>query len=175
MEDLNEEVRSLVKSEDGIRGALIHNRVYDPLLFSEGVVQFTAKQYVFLRAYRLGVPIEEACLKADMTVDQADRFLSKPMTLAWLRDRAIKDHIKNEWSEPGKWWEEGNKVWEGQVQPTRAQLKVWEEFGSRVCPVSRETVHSQPKIEINIDPNAVQKAMERQKAIDATIVKETAA
>lgn len=171
VDSLRDDVRALLKNEDGVRGALISNRVYDPLLFSPGFIKFTSRQYLFLRHYRLGVPIEDAALKADMTVEQAERFLSKPDTIRWLEDRAIKDHIKLEWSEPSKWWAEGEKVWSGQKEVSRQQMDVWKEFGSRISPVSRET--NTPKIEIHIDPESVKRAFERQSAIEAQLVKES--
>lgn len=106
-----------------------------------------------------------------MTPEQADRFLDKPMTVAWLQDRAIKDHIKNEWAEPGKWYKEGDDIMEGRKMWSKAQLEVWKAFGERVAPPKRTSDGStQPKIQINIDPSAVQEAFRRQQAIEAEIM-----
>lgn len=171
----NQDVKQLVKSEDGVRGLVIGNRVYDPLLFSRRVVRFSAKQYRFLQAYRLGTPLHEAAEKANLTIEQVDRFLKRESTRAWLRDRAEKDHIKSEWEEPGKWWALGNEVLEGKKQFSKAQIVVFQEFGNRVCPKAGVGSDSAPKIQINIDPSAVQEAFRRQQSIEAEIVKEQAA
>lgn len=167
--NLTDQCKELGKT-DATHCLVVGNRVYDPLLFAPTVVQFTRKQYLFLNAYRLGVPIEEACLKAELTVDQADRFLKKSETVKWLEDRALKDHIKNEWQEPGKWWAYGNDVLEGTKQLTKAQIVVFQEFGHRICPKKNpDATGSITKIEINIDPNSVKDALIRQQAIDGEI------
>lgn len=168
--------RELIESEDGVRGLVVGNTVYDPLLFAPKQVKFTAQQYVFLRNYRLGVPLEDAAEKAGLTKDQAEQFLARPKTVEWLEDRAIKDHIKNEWAEPGKWWKEGDDALQGRKEFTKIKLEIWKAFGERIAPVKRERdVQQVPKIEINIDPTAVQEAFRRQNAIEAEIVKEQSA
>src|ERR1700739_1654620 len=73
---------------DGNPVRIIGNRVYDASQLVPGVVYFTRAQYLFLNTYRLGVPIEEAAAKAGMTVEEADKFLERPKTVAWLQDRA---------------------------------------------------------------------------------------
>lgn len=171
--DHTSEIQALLKSEDGVRGALIGKDVYDPILFAQDprLVRFTAKQYLFLRAYRLGVPLKEAAEKADLTPEQADRFLDKPDTKAWLEDRALKDYIKNEWEEPGKWFKYGDEVLEGSRQASKNQIEVWKAFGERVAP-KKSAEHREPtKIQINIDPTAVQEAFRRQTAIEAEVIR----
>lgn len=173
MDPIIQEAKDLVKADDGFSGLVVGRKVYSPHTFDSRIPDFTAQQYVFLRHYRLGVPLEEAATQAGLTPEAADAFLSRPKVVAWLQDRAIKDYIKNEWAEPGKWWKEGDDVLKGHKEFTKIKLEIWKEFGQRVAPLKRE-VHqpSAPKIEINIDPSAVQDAFRRQNAIEADIVKE---
>lgn len=174
MDENTSQARELVKSDDGVQGLVVGNTVYDPLLFAPKQIKFTAQQYVFLRHYRLGVSIEEAAGKSGLTPDDAVLFLNRPKTREWLEDRALKDHIKNEWEEPGKWYKEGEDVLQGRKEYNKIKLEIWKAFGERVAPVKRQEreTQEQPKIVINIDPTAVQEAFRRQSAIEAEIVKE---
>lgn len=152
---------------------LVGSRVYEPLTFRPEVIKFTRKQYLFLHHFKLGVELEEAAAKADMTLEQVERFLAKEDTQAWLSDRALQDHIRNEWQEPSKWWAMGNEVLEGRRHLSKDQQVVFAMFGDRVCPKAKESSDSGAKnIVINIDPGAVQEAFRRQNAIDADIVQD---
>jgi hypothetical protein len=164
-----QQARELVKTEDATRAIVVGNRVYDPLVFAPTVVQFSTKQYIFLRHYRLGVPLEVAAEKADMTPESAERFLEKESTRKWLEDRAAKDYIKNEWNESAKWWQMGDDVLEGKRELTKGQQVVFKEFGDRVVPKKSEGSPGTTKIEINIDPKAVRDAFVRQEAIEGEI------
>lgn len=148
---------------------VVGNLVFDPLVFAPEFVKFSRKQYLFLNAYKLGVPLDEAAAKADLTPEQAHRFLDKPQTIAWLKDRALQQHIKTQWEEPGKWWMLGNDVLEGKRDLTKAQQIVFQEFGQRIVPKKGETGHSVTRIEINIDPKAVSDALIRQEAIEGEL------
>lgn len=148
---------------------IVGNAVYDALTFAPEIVKFSRRQYVFLNAYKLGVSIGEAAAKAEMSVEQADYFLRKPQTIAWLRDRSLMHHIKTEWEEPGKWWALGNDVLEGKRDLTKAQQVVFQEFGQRAVPKKSETSGGVTKIEININPEAVRNALIRQEAIDGEL------
>lgn len=173
---VREEARQLVKQEDGARGIVVGTDVYEALNFVDDiasrVIRFTARQYLFLKHYKLGISLEAAAEKAGLTPDAATHFLDKPDTRAWLQDRAMQDHIKNEWAEPSKWWSEGHDVWEGKKAINKNQMEVWREFGKRVCPMS-EHGPAQTKIEINIDPEAIERSKVRRKAIEAQIVLES--
>lgn len=149
---------------------VISGQVYDPLLFAPEIVHFSARQYVFLHKFRLGVPLEDAAIAAGMTAESAERFLDKDQTKAWLRDRAMKDHIKNEWAEPAKWWHKGDEWLNAplEAKPTKNDVEIWKQFGMRVCPVATEG--SGTRIEINIDPEAIARSKERRKSVEAQIV-----
>lgn len=169
MNEYTPEARALIASEDGKKGLVVGNRVFSPHQFDASIPDFHSRHYVFLNAYRYGVPLEEAALKADMSAEQADRFLDRKDVKAWLTDRAKKDYIKNEWGEPGKWYEIGDAVLEGKRELTKAQQVVFQEFGQRVAPKRGETSSGITKIEINIDPKAVKDALVRQEAIDGEL------
>lgn len=164
----NKELLALGRT-DATTPLVVGNSIYDPLTFAPDIVRFSRKQYHFLNAYKLGVPLSEAAVRADMTVEQAERFLSKSQTIAWLKDRSLMHHIKTEWEEPGKWWAYGNDVLEGRKEMSKAQTVVFQEFGQRTCPKKNPEGHGITKIEINIDPKAVSDALIRQEAIDGEI------
>lgn len=157
--------------QDGTKVLVVGNRVYDASQLVPSVVHFTRSQYLFLNAYRLGVPIEEACLKANMTADDADRFLKRTKTRVWLEDRATKDHIRNEWAEGGKWWKMGDECLEGKKHLSKDQQVVFMAFGERVCPKPRQTEDGQAKTTINFNftVDDVKDAMRRQAAIEAEL------
>ncbi len=157
---------------DATRALVVGNSVYDPLLFSRQLVRFSRRQYLFLNAYRLGVPLAEASAKAEMTVDQAERFLKRPMTRAWMEDRARKDYIRNEWHESHKWWEMGEKVLNGERRLSKDQQVVYLEFGKRVCPESKSAPDAKgPTVNFTFSAEAVQEAFRRQAAIETEIEK----
>lgn len=163
----SKELTSLGRS-DGQAPIVVGNDVYDPLTFAPEIIRFTRKQYIFLNAYKLGVPMAEACARSDMTFQQADRFLSRPQTQDWLKDRALMNHIKTEWEEPAKWWEMGNEVLDGKREFNKAQIVVFQEFGHRIVP-KRSDSGGMTKIEINISPDAVRQATVRQEAIEGEL------
>lgn len=169
--------KALQKSEDGIRGITVGNDVYEALNFADAsaqkILRFTTRQYRFLNAYRLGVSFQEACSKAGLSPEQAERFLQKADTVAWLQDRALKDHIKREWEEPGKWYEVGEEMRNMDEVP-KHKLEIWKEFGDRAVPKQSRNADSgnSTKIEIIIDPGAHERSKERRAAIEAQIVKD---
>lgn len=153
---------------DGTKVLIVGNRVYDASQLIPSVVHFTRNQYLFLNHYRLGVPIEEAASKANMTPEEADRFLQRPKTVAWLQDRAQKDHIRNEWAEGGKWWEMGNECLEGKKHLSKDQQVVFMAFGERVCPKPRVSDEPQNKtvINFNFTANDVKEAFRREASFE---------
>src|SRR2546421_2718763 len=96
-ENLSKPAIEALGKTDATQCLVVGNTVFDPLTFAPEVVRFSRKQYVFLNAYRLGVPVEEAAAKAKMTLGMIERFLEQPQTIAWLKDRALKEHVKQEW------------------------------------------------------------------------------
>lgn len=174
MNEFTAEARDLIKAEDGRKGLVVGNHIFSPHQFNEDIPDFTSRQYIFLNAFRFGVPLEEAAQKADMPPESAERFLDKPKVKAWLADRATKDYIKKEWAEPGKWWQYGDKVLTGEKTLNKGQMVVFQAFGDRVCPKLKDPNDATPKtvIQFNFSAEAVQKAFDRQQSIDAEIVKE---
>ncbi len=166
-------VLQAAKTDDG-RILVVGNRVYDASQLIPDVVHFTRKQYLFLTSYRLGIPFEHAAAKAGMDPEEAERFLDRPKTVAWLKDRAMKSHIRQEWHESDKWWEVGNECLEGKRHLSKDQQVVYLEFGKRVCPEdkSRGEGSKGTTINFNFGPEAVQEAFRRQAAIETEISSE---
>lgn len=150
---------------------VLGNRVYDASQLVPSLVHFTRPQYLFLQNYRLGVTVSEAAGKSGMTTDEAERFLEKPKTVAWLQDRATKDHIRNEWAEGGKWWEMGDQCLEGKKHLSKDQQVVFMAFGERVCPKPRVDSEQQAKTVINFNFSAqdVKDAFRREQAIESEL------
>lgn len=113
----------------------------------------------------------EAASKSNMTVDEAESFLARPKTVAWLQDRAVKDHIRNEWAEGSKWWQIGNECLEGTRHLSKDQQIVFQAFGDRVCPKTKEVGEERGKtvINFNFSPESVKEAFKRQSAIDGEL------
>ncbi len=173
MNDHSELAKELIREGDGAdhRALVIRNRVFTPHEFDPNLPDFSSKQYVFLNAYRYGTPIEEASAKADLTVDQAERFLDKPKVRAWLADRALKDHIKHEWEEPGRWYAEGERIMKMERCP-KHKVEVWKAFGDRVAPAKRLSEgNTTNNVVINIDAGSIQEAKRRKEAIEVEISK----
>lgn len=172
MQPDRELLQSLGKT-DATRALVVGNSVYDPLLFNRQLVRFSRRQYLFLNTYRLGMSLTEAAAKSGMSLVQAERFLKRPRTRAWLEDRARKDYIRSEWHESNKWWELGHEVLEGKKHLSKDQQVVYLEFGKRVCPEVRSSpeINKGPTINFNFGPEAVQEAFRRQNAIDTEIAK----
>jgi hypothetical protein len=177
--ELREEAKALMKKDDGAPGIVVGNQVLEELTFCDDeakkVIKFTTRQYRFLNAYKLHIPLAEAAHKAGMTPEQAERFLSTPNAIAWLQDMALKNHIKHEWEEPGKWYAVGEEYRNTNFVP-KHKIDVWKEFGDRVCPkVSRNAEQNgNTSITININPEALEKSKVRRATIEAEIVKEQA-
>lgn len=153
---------------DGTKVLVVGNRVYDASQLIPSVVHFTRNQYLFLNHYRLGVPIEEAAAKANMTTEEADRFLEMKKTRSWLEDRATKDHIRNEWAEGGKWWKMGDECLEGKKHLSKDQQVVFMAFGERVCPKPRQSEGENSKTVINFNFTAqdVKEAFRREASFE---------
>lgn len=167
----DEEMKAVAK-QDGNPIFLVKNQVYDASQLVPSIVSFTRRQYLFLNHYRLGVPLEEAARKSEMTAEEAERFLDRPKTKAWLEDRATKDHIRNEWAEGGKWWQMGDECLEGKRHLSKDQQVVFMAFGERVCPKTRDpSTEIKTTINVNFTAEDVKEAFRRQATIDAEISK----
>lgn len=162
------EVKAVARSV-GDQVLVVGNRVYDASQLIPSVVHFTRKQYLFLNAYRLGVSLEDASHKSGMEPEEAERFLERPKTVAWLEDRAKKDYIISEWRESGKWVEMGNEVLEGKKHLSKDQQVVYMAFGERFFPKPKEDASPKTVVNFNFSPEAVKEAFRRQEAIETEI------
>ena len=95
---------------------------------------------------------------------------------AWISDRAKEAAVQMDWSRSEKWFFEGDRIYRGEKKCDKNQFEAWKELGDRVAP-KKVLSNNEPtsKIEIHINPESVHKALERQKAIEAEILKESAA
>lgn len=173
MNSLDTKTLQAMGTTDATRALVLGNSVYDPLLFSRQLIRFSRRQYLFLNSYKLGVSVADAANKAGLTVEQAESFLARKNTRAWLADRAKKDYILTEWHESNKWWELGDDVLEGKRHLSKDQQVVYLEFGKRVCPESKSNPEANkgPTIHFNFGADAVKEAFKRQESIDAELSK----
>lgn len=166
------EAKELLKSEDGGGGLVMAGRVFTPHTFSDKLPDFSARQYVFLRHYSLEVPLDEAARKADLSPEQAERFLARKDVREWLADRALKSYIKNEWEVPGKLYKELDDVYEGRkVLERKSQMEALKLLAERVAPPKRSSEgQGPPSYTFNFGADAVRAALDRQKSIEAEII-----
>lgn len=181
--ELRSQAQDLVKKEDGVRGLVVGNTVFQHLTFKPKFIPFSARQYLFLKHYSENLNLEEgdakafevACQESGMSPETATRFLEKETTQEWLADMAEREFIKTRWTVPGKVALEYDAIYEGRKQKDKIQLHALDRIAERVWPLqSRSAATPQPKIEININPAAVEEAMRRQKTIEGEIVEESA-
>lgn len=172
------EIQSIVATQPNLessstRHALrVRQDVYVPLVFTKGkFLCFKRKHLLFLDAFKPGVPLAKAAEAAGLSEHQAMKFLRRKDVRAWMHDLSKEAAIQRDWDRPAKWWKMGDDILNRRMPCDEATLEVWREFGARVAPKpSRNAqVITENKIEINIDPGAVDKAMARQRAIDAEI------
>lgn len=165
-----QEIKALAKL-DGNPVKVQGNRVYDASSLVPATVFFTRNQYLFLANFRLGVSLEEAAAKADMTPAEAEHFLERPKTVAWLQDRATKDHLRNEWAEGGKWWQMGDDCLEGKRKLSKDQQVVFMAFGERVCPKPRVSDEGKNTTVINFNFSAqdVKEAFAREASFETDV------
>jgi hypothetical protein len=177
--DLTRQNIAAIGRTDATSPTIVGRFVFERVVFPEqGVEQvcFTRKQYLFAHRFKETADLEAACELSGMTRDQALRFLKRPDVSVWMNSKRKMLIAKDEWSAPEKWAAEGERMYQTPNVP-KHKLEIWKEFGDRCCPKpTRETSSREgAKVVINIDPGAVQEAFRRQQAIDAQIVKESAA
>lgn len=142
----------------------------------EGFLNFGHKQLNFLHNWKPDVTLEAAANNAGLTVEQARRFLARKRVRCWIWNLSREAAIKRDWDRPEKWYAMGEKMMHQPVVPDH-RVKIWQEFGDRSVPKPSRNAPSdaRPQITININPSAVEKAFERQAAIDAHIANGEAA
>lgn len=186
--ELQTQLRELVKKEDGAKSVVVgsvvfttptvnrdpnHKKCSDSKCRQCTPVPFTARQYLFINAYKDGFALEDAATKVGWTKEQAIRFLKSPKAQEKIKDKLAKDMTWVKWNTPHEVVAELDRVYYGEVQKTREQMEAAKMLFTFVKPASQEKQAT--KIEINIDPSAVQEAFRRQEriknAIDAEVVK----
>lgn len=176
------EVRSILKSQTSLeksytrRATVRRDGVFHAMVYhADRFINIKQKHQNFLNNWKDNVSLEKAANNANLTVEQARRFLARKDVRAWLDDLRREAAIKQEWDRPGKWYAKGQEMLAQPVVPDH-HIKIWQEFGDRAVPKPSRNAPSEarPTITININPNAVDKAFERQAAIEAQISKEAA-
>lgn len=142
------------------------------------MIRCNRRQLTLLQALKEGLSVQDAALKAELTEEQAVRFLKKKDVQAWLRNKAEEEAVLRDWT-PEKWFALGQKWLDGDDshRVPKHKIEVWRELGDRVVPKPSRNDEKdlKPVIEINIDPEAINRAFERQQSIEAQIVREQAA
>lgn len=155
------------------RSLSVREDVFVPLVFHKGeLLTFKRRQIVFLDAWKPGVSLAKAAEKAGMTEDQAHRFLRTKKVRRWLHDLAREAAVQTDLSRPAKWYSMAQDWLSGKekISEEGHELEIWKELGARAVPKpSRNVSGPAPEIHINIDPGAVDRALQRQQTIDAEI------
>lgn len=152
-------------------------RVFEAQAFETTVNDWTNREYLLLHNYRLGTPWEKAAEKVGMSLGTATKFWNSPKVVSWRLDQERKLRVKMKWETIEEVTEEFDKLY-NQDEASRHKVDLLKEVMDRVWPKpSRNDPKNtqSPQIVINIDPESIQKAFDRQSAIDAQIVKEQAA
>jgi hypothetical protein len=168
-----------VGDTDASRITVAGHRVFDPLVFPQqhpttgaeiAYVNWNRRQYLFAQSYRKTHDVDVSAKEAGISVEAAKRFLDREDVKAWMTSKRMKDAVREKWEAPEEWYAEGQKLYNEPEVP-KHRLEIWKEFGARaaVKPSRNEPGSNQPKIEIHIDSGAVQRCLEKQKAIDAEI------
>lgn len=163
-----QEIKAMAKAkENGV--AIVGNQVYEGSKYASDLLHFTRQKYLLLNHYHAGMPLQEAADKVHMELDKASEFIDSPKAVKWLEREAVKDYARQKWADGGEWVVMGDDCLEGKKHLSKDQQIVFQAFGDRFLPKSKEASQVQPKIVINIDAGAVQDAMRRQNAIDAEL------
>lgn len=168
--DNSKEILALGRTETSAP-ALIGNRVVDRLLTTDKVIDLPRQKYLFLQLRRRDVSLEDAAVKAKLDLKDAQDFESTPLAQEYLQDRLTASILAEEAKDQDRWWIRLHSIVEGKIPVTREQMDAMKLAGARIAPTS-EGQAATNRIEINIDPTAVQEAFRRQNAIEAQIVEE---
>lgn len=179
MPDLSKKHLEAVGRTDATSPAVIGGYVVERLTFPSNDVSqvfFTRRQYAFANAFRKSFSVDRACEASGMTRESALRFLRSPKAKAWMQSRDEMAQVRKSWSAQDYWYQQGAELYERE-KVSKHKVDIWKEFGDRAAPKpTRDSSASQPtKIEINIDPEAIERSRQRRAAIDAQIVEGEAA
>lgn len=148
--------------------------VIDPLVLSQGEAKFSWRQYRFANCYRKTLDLETACAEAGMPRESALRFLRRPDIQRWMEDRLLMQQTKRAWNAEGRWWAEGDRLYQQEKVP-KHKVEVWKEFGDRLDPKPAKTGDlTKESVQINIAADVISAMREREKAVEAEITGEGA-
>lgn len=150
-------------------GSVYRFFVADPV--SGEQFKFSWKTYKFLAAYNANKTIQESANDAGMSVQQAERILNNKKVKKWIRSMAERSAVKHQWMATDIWWKVGEDWIGSKKEATKTAREAWVEFGKRCVPLGGP-ISNVNTIQVNIDPAAVTRALDKQRAIEAEISKE---
>lgn len=156
---------------DASKPAVIGRWVLDPFVLSEGSCRFSWRQYRFANAYRQTLDLDSACNAGQMTHEQGLRFLRRKDVDAWMNDRLQMQATKRSWNSEERWWVEFDKLYRQEKVP-RHRTELLREAGDRIAPKHKASdMEAASKVVINVSPETVMAIREREKAMQAELVK----
>ena len=162
------EIKSLAKGNE-LGVAVVGNRVFEASKYAPGLRVFPTKKWLFLNHYAQEVPIEEAALKAGISVEEAERFIETPLAKGWLERRAVIESARQKWADGGEWVALGDDCLEGKRHLSKDQQVVFQAFGDRFNSKQRAESRGETVINVNFSAQAVEAAIARQQAIEAEL------
>lgn len=170
------QIKAVAKArENGI--VIVGNRVYEGSKYAPQIVEFTRQKYLLLNHYHAGFALDECAAKVHMDLETASEFIDSPKAVAWLQKEALLDYKKQKWADGREWIHVGDECLEGRKHLAKDQQVVFQAFGDRFLPKSKDTGDDKGKtvINFNFTAEAVKEAFHRQSAIEAELVKEQSA
>lgn len=148
----------------------VGNMVYEGSSFAPEVVSFTRQKYLFLNHFHSGMSLVEAAVKVGLEPADAEAFVQTPKAVEWLQKRAIRDYIRQEWADGGKWIEMGDKVLNGERKLSKDQQVVYMAFADRFFPKAKtDGADKSVTINFNFTADDVKEAFNREQAFEAEI------
>lgn len=133
--------------------------------------KFSWKTYKFLAAYNANKTLQESATDAGISLFQAERILKNPKVRKWIKSMAERSAVKHQWMATDLWWKVGEEWISSRKEATKTAREAWVEFGKRCVPLGSGGSGGST-VQINIDPAAVTRALDRQRAIEAEISEE---
>lgn len=166
---IKQELKSLGRTDASIP-AITGRWVKDALVMSDGEVKFSWRQYRFANIFRRTLDLDKAAEESGMARDSALRFLRRPDIQRWLDDRAKMQDTKRTWNAEGRWWAEGDRMFQMEKMP-KHKLEIWREFGDRLeVKPGRNIDMVRDAVQINISADVISSIRERERAVEAEII-----
>lgn len=169
--DEKKELIALGKT-DASRPLVIGRYVKDPLVMSDGSCDFSWRQYRFALVYQKTLDLTMACEASGMRRESAIYFLKKPQVKAWLDDRTQMDNVKKKWTLEGRWFAEVDKQYQKEFVP-KHRVQILGMVKDFIPEASEKKQLTPTEVKISIAPETVMAIREREKAMEAELIKPT--